>query len=180
MAIDITSAQIDAVKGDQSTGAALLKSNCRLLVNAAFLQEIKDSNPDLAHAMHALRQTCESEDPQIQVVRELVRQLDDLRDRWAIQFALEESYGYIRVPITPSYPGSIDSHPRWKSEQAEAVLGQHCTLYLMIHDLAERAEELQYRGVTTAQLRQLIARSRAFDEAIRDHEAKEADLMLDA
>jgi hypothetical protein len=151
--------------------------DCRLAINAAFLQEIKDSNPDLWHATHRLRQICESDESQIQVVRELVRQLDDLRDRWAMQFALEESYGYIRVPIETTYPVAMESHSRWESDQAEEVLAQHCTLYLMIRDLAEQAEELQYRGVTAAQLQRLIAQSCAFNAAIVKHEAREHELI---
>lgn len=177
MAIDISLQPVGVAEGDGRVHCSSPCNNQRLLVNAAFLQEIKDCNPDLWHAMHSLRQTCESDASPSQLVRDLVRQLNDLRDRWAMQFALEDSYGYMRVPMSPPYPGSVESYPQWKSDRAETVLAQHCTLYLMLSDLAEQAEELQYRGVTSDQLQRLISRTREFDAAIRDHEAREQELI---
>ena len=159
------------------TATRTLPEKRNLLVNSAFLQEIKDSNPDLWHSMHQLRQICDSDEAPTPLVRRLVRLLDDLRDRWAMQFALEESYGYIQIPASPSYPGSIETHPRAMSDRAEAAQLQHCGLYLKIRDLAEQAEELQYRGVTADQLSVLIDQSRSFDAAIRQHERLEQELI---
>jgi hypothetical protein len=74
-----------------------------LVVNPAFLQEIKDSNPDLWDTVHQLRQVCESDDDEpSKVSRQLTRLLDGLRDQLALQFSLEESYGYVAVPDRPS------------------------------------------------------------------------------
>ena len=148
-----------------------------LLVNPAFLQEIKDSNPDLWQAMHQLRQTCDSDEAPAPLLRKLVRLLDDLRDRWAMQFALEESYGYMQIPQARSFLSDQAADRQALFDQAEATHAQHCGLYLQLSELAEHAEELQYRGVTTDQLRRLIDSSRAFDEAVQQHERCEHDLI---
>ena len=148
-----------------------------LLVNAAFLQEIKDSNPDLWHAMHQLRQLCESEEPTTSLLRRLVRSLDDLRDRWALQFALEESYGYISVSSPNDLSNAEMTLYRSTFEQAELACSQHCGLYLQLSDLAEQAEELQFRGVTFDQFQHLLSQTRQFDVAIRQHERFEQALI---
>lgn len=140
-----------------------------LVVNAAFLQEIKDSNPDLWHAVHELRQTCHSDDEPVKVARRIVRQLDELRDLLALQFALEESYGFVELPAL--------AEPTKCSRMAARTRVQHCSLYLMLHDLAEQAEELQYRGVVASQLRELIEGALHFDQKLREHEQMEAELM---
>ena len=65
-----------------------------LVVNAAFLQEIKDSNPDLYQTIDQLGSVCASDEPPARLCRNLTRLLDRLRDQLALQFSLEESYGY--------------------------------------------------------------------------------------
>lgn len=140
-----------------------------LVVNPAFLQEIKDSNPDLWQAVHELRQTCESDDEPAKISRRIVRQLDDLRDLLSLQFALEESYGFIEVPAITDEQSSGD--------RAVEARSQHCSLYLQLSELAEQAEELQYRGVATEELNRLIDAARVFDAALRRHERLESDLI---
>lgn len=140
-----------------------------LLVNPAFLQEIKDSNPDLWQAIHELRQSCESQGDPERTARRLVRQLDELRVLVSLQFALEESYGFVEVG-----PSAARS-PFF--EMAERIHAQHYSLFLRLSDLAEQAEEYQYRGVAAERLPELIMKSRAFDSALRDHERLENDLI---
>ena len=137
-------------------------------VNAAFLQEIKDSHPDLAHAVQALRATYHSDDVPAQTARRLVRLLDELRDCLAFQFALEESYGYIDCtqPVSETL-----------SEMAERARGQHCGLYLELSGLCEQAEELQYRGFACDHVRQLIHDTEQFDARLIQHERLEAQLI---
>lgn len=137
-------------------------------VNAAFLQEIKDSNPDLAHAIHDVRCTCHSDDVPAKTARRLVRLLDELRDCLALQFALEESFGYIECPKTVSHT---------LAEIAERARGQHCGLYLEISGLCEQAEELQYRGFACDHVRQLIHETEQFEARLIDHERLEAELI---
>ena len=140
-----------------------------LVVNPAFLQEIKDSNPDLWDTVHQLRQLCECDDQEpSNVSRQLTRLLDALRDQLALQFSLEESYGYLSVPDHPCEA---------LSELAGRAQSQHSMLYLRLSDLAEQAEELQYRGVEASQLRKLIQRTREFDGELREHERAENELI---
>ena len=137
-------------------------------VNAAFLQEIKDSNPDLAHAIHAVRAACHSDQTAAETARQLVRLLDDLRDSLAFQFALEETYGYIE---------GTRSSSETMSEMAERARNQHCGLYLEISSLCEQAEELQYRGFACDHVRDLIQATEQFDAQLVQHERLEADLI---
>jgi hypothetical protein len=149
-----------------------------LMVNPAFLQEIKDSNPDLSITLGDFRQllhcgefpgaeTSRGEATS-QTCRRLTRLLDDLREHLALQFSLEESYGYLLVP-NPSRTVL--------SQQTRRVQSQHQTLYLQLSDLAEQAEELQYRGVELSELEILLHRSRQFDANLREHEAAESELI---
>lgn len=148
---------------------ATITSTNTILVNPAFLQEIKDSHPDLWHTVHELRQTCHCDQSPAQLAKRLVRQLDDLRDHLALQFALEESYGFIEVEGAPSHSEL--------SDLATEAHCQHCSLYLRLSDLAERAEELQYRGVAADQLRKLIESTQEFDSLLRQHEQLENELI---
>ena len=152
----------------RSTSSQTPHSSRTLTVNPAFLQEIKDSNPDLWHLVHELRQTCHSSDQPATLTRKLVRQLDDLRDAIALQFALEESYGFLEVPT--SMGTVID-------ELSAKAHGQHCQLYLQLSELAEQAEELQYRGVAIDRFHDLVRATEAFDQQLREHEALESRLI---
>ena len=145
-----------------------------LVVNAAFLQEIKDSNPDLWYAVHRLRGLCESQQEPAHLARQLVRQLDELRDLVALQFALEESYGFVEITAVS---GDRDRTLAPLADGCSRVQSQHCALYLQLSDLAERAEELQYCGVAAAQLRELIEQTRRFDADLREHENFETELI---
>jgi hypothetical protein len=137
-------------------------------INAAFLQEIKDSHPDLAHALTAVRDACRSECVPSEAAKALVRKLDDLRDCLALQFALEESYGYMEGICTDN--AAI-------AESAEKARGQHCSLYLEISSLCERAEDLQFRGFAGEHVRELIAQTEKFDLQLTLHERLESELI---
>jgi len=139
-----------------------------LVVNPAFLQEIKDSNPDLWNLIRQLEGIIQILDEPAAILRRLTRLLDDLRDQLALQFSLEESYGYIEV----SSPAS-----RVIGELAVRAHSQHTMLYLQLSDLAEQAEELQYRGVELQQLRELVDRSCQFHSDLREHERTEDELI---
>ncbi|MCG8650848.1 MAG: hypothetical protein MI861_13500, partial [Pirellulales bacterium] len=112
------------------TTSTLIKT---LTVNPAFLQEIKDSNPDLWDTVDQLRQVCQCQEEPAVTARLMARLLDALRDHLAIQFSLEESYGYMEVA-----GGTVTT----MTELAERSHAQHCSLYLRLSELAEQAEEL--------------------------------------
>jgi hypothetical protein len=139
-----------------------------LVVNPAFLQEIKESNPDLDHTLDNLRQLLRSRDCPNDICNQLARSLDDLREQLSLHFSLEEAYGYLAVTDAPS---------RVLSELACRAQSQHGMLYMQLSDLAEQAEELQYRGVEVDQLRRLLERTREFDSEFRAHEQAEFELI---
>ena len=139
-----------------------------LVVNSAFMQEIKDGNPSLTNAMQQMQQVCSSQENSLQVSRQLTKVLNALRVELALQFALEESYGYVEVS---------ESLLQDLSEAAQSTKAEHNALYGAITELAEAAEELQYRGVEMEQLTILINNTRQFGQQLRDHEQAENDLI---
>ncbi|MDG2221012.1 MAG: hypothetical protein P8L85_06515 [Rubripirellula sp.] len=139
-----------------------------IVVNAAFLQEIKDSNPEFYKTIDRLRSVCETDDSPARLCRNLTRLLDQLREQIALQFSLEESYGYMLVP----------SHSDdFLGETAVEVQAHHGMLYMHLSDLAEQAEELQYRGVEPRQLRVLVESACEFEFRLREHERAENELI---
>jgi hypothetical protein len=142
-----------------------------LTVNPAFLQEIKDSNLNLWKVLEQLVTLCSSPEDRGQKLRQLVPLLGEVRDLLALQFALEETYGYMEVP---SSIAPVNSH------LMQDIRSQHCSLYLMINELTEQAEELQYRGVDgdkVSQVNRLIDDVHQFELRFRDHERMEQDLI---
>ena len=139
-----------------------------LVVNSAFLQEIKDGNPNLADAMQHLHHLCSSNETISQISCELTKVLNTLRMELALQFALEEAYGYVEV---------CKSHLHDLSEAAQSTRSEHNVLYGAITELAEAAEELQYRGVESEQLRTLIDDTCEFSQQLHHHEQAENDLI---
>ncbi len=139
-----------------------------LAVNSAFMQEIKDGNPSLTNAMQQMHQVCSSKENSLQVSRQLTKVLNALRVELALQFALEESYGYVEVS---------ESLLQDLSEAAQSTKAEHNALYGAITELAEAAEELQYRGVEMEQLTVLIGDTSQFSQRLRDHEQAENDLI---
>ncbi len=139
-----------------------------LAVNPAFLEEIKDSNTTLWQRLEELRSNCDCHDAKSLILRRLVNQLNEIRDLLALQFALEESYGYMEVPES-------DLHE--PNASPERLRAQHCALYLTASELAEQAEELQYRGWAAQRVIQLIRQVKQFDLQLQDHERAERHLV---
>ena len=62
-------------------------------------------------------------------------------------------------------------------ELANQTQSQHAILYLRLSDLAEQAEELQYRGVEPRRFRELVSSSCQFHSDLREHERMENELI---
>lgn len=160
------------------------------LVNAAFLQEIKDSNPSLWHQFHDLRTLCQlapedCESPQ-STIKTFARCLNELRDQLALQFSLEESYGLIASPTSRFPPTTTSYSPEEAALQSailerqtmvEMVISQHRSLYLRIVDHVEQAEELQYRGCEVACLRSFAEQVERYCQDFTAHERLESELI---
>ncbi|MEM9365186.1 MAG: hypothetical protein AAGD07_04255 [Planctomycetota bacterium] len=153
------------------------------LVNAAFLEEIKDSNPAFWDAVSGLRQSIliaeeDLERPQ-RTIKQMVVALGDLQAQLAIQYSLEESYGYVVIAAAPSQLFDPGDHLALQAlETAEKTVRQHRSLYLELSELAEHAEELQYRGCGRDSLVAFVSRLDAFNDQLAEHERLENSVMV--
>lgn len=138
------------------------------IVNAAFLQEVKESNPDLWAILRDLRALDESGLDSKEASRVLVEKLNDLRDCIGLQFSLEETYGFIEGSPLSMQIGVAN---------AETAKMQHRELYLQLHELCEEAEEAQYRGTISRDLPMYLGAFEVFDGALRAHEDLEEELI---
>ncbi len=140
------------------------------MINAAFLQEVKESNVELWDTIHDLRHLIEGATSNAQNARQLVSLLSQLRDQLAFAFSLEEAYGFIEGcrGIAPLI-----------AQRAQLAKQQHRELYLIIHELCETAEEAQYRGVADREFNDLLNATADFDAQFRAHEQLESELMTD-
>lgn len=170
------------------TSPANSSSQTIWLVNAAFLQEIKDSNPHLWHEFHRLRMLSQLEQPDCetpqQAIKGLAQCLEGIRDLLALQFTLEESYGLIATPLVPSPYGSPDPEEVARQQAVDErqtmigqVIDQHRCLYLQLVDLVEQAEELQYRGCDSNCLRKFAEKVERFSYDFTGHERLEGELI---
>jgi hypothetical protein len=138
------------------------------MINAAFLQEVKESNVELWDTVHQLRQMIEGSPSTAGNARQLVTLLGQLRDQLAFEFSLEEAYGFIEGcrGIAPLV-----------AQRAALAKQQHRELYLLIHEVCEQAEEAQYRGVADREFEELLSMAANFDAQLRAHETLESELI---
>ncbi len=154
---------------------AVVTQSLTTMINAAFLQEVKESNIELWETIHQLRLLVEGGDgasvsSSASNARQLVTLLSQLRDQLAFAFSLEEAYGFIEGcrGIAPLI-----------AQRAQLAKQQHRELYLLIHELCETAEEAQYRGVADREFNELLSAAADFDAQLRAHEQLESELMTD-
>lgn len=138
-------------------------------LNAAFLQEIKEVHEDLWHLLAEYRTECGERYLAPERVRWFVDTAGQLRDQLAFHFALEEAYGYFEAPqeVAPQL-----------SAAASDLREEHDGLYLRICQLAERVDELHRAGRLRASFDRVAMEFLAFDDQLREHEARENDLIL--
>ncbi len=137
------------------------------MVNAAFLQEVKDSNLQFWQNVHDFKRFLNQSADVSEQSTKLVRLLSELRDSIALEFSLEETYGYIEGICT----GSLSAR---KADEAKR---QHRELYLHLHEISETAEEAQYRGTITQDYSSLIVLCKEFLASLEAHEKHESDLI---
>ncbi len=138
------------------------------IVNAAFLQEVKDSNLQLWGVLRELREIRIGDRDSKEASRQLVNWLGELRDCIALEFSLEETYGFIE---SSPQTGSIGA-----GSAARAKM-QHRELYLQLHEICEQAEEAQYRGTIGRDLPMYLGAFEEFDACFRAHEELESELI---
>ncbi len=138
------------------------------IVNAAFLQEVKDSNLRLWSVLRELRDLRVSHAEPRELSRELVLLVGELRDSIALEFSLEETYGFIEGAARIKGLGMPD---------AGKARIQHRELYLQLNELCEQVEEAQYRGTIGRDLLTYLDSFERFDNAFYAHEEFEAELI---
>ena len=138
------------------------------VVNAAFLQEVKESNFELWALFREIRVIHPSDWDTQQSAHRFVEKLSELRDAIGLQFTLEETYGFIEGLPSQSVIGVAS---------ADTARMQHKELYLQIHEICEKVEEAQYRGTIARDLHDYVDLFAAFDASFRAHEELEHELI---
>lgn len=141
----------------------------RVTINAAFLQEIKEDHQHLKELLEQLRTLTEVPQVLSNHGQQFVNLLGSLCDQLAFHFTLEEAYGY--------FEEALDSKPHLES-QAGLLKGQHAELFVLARDLADAAAQLDFSSDSKAE--KIARRFRVFDQALRDHESAELNLILAA
>lgn len=146
----------------------MYQSEKAAVVNAPFLQELKEGNVELYSNIHRLRQLRDETLNVETVLAEIGPRLQSLRDQLSRQFDLEETYGYVMQPP------NIGSQVQLKTAQA---LQGHRWLYLALVELSEQVDDLEYRGTLRPNLPQILSELQAFLNSFGAHEALELDLI---
>lgn len=140
-------------------------------LNTAFLEEIKDVNQELWVLLERLRYLCSRPISMRSQSHELVELVVKLRDLIAMQFSLEEAYGYFENPV------SVD--PRL-SKRADELRSEHQNLYAAISRIAELAEDLLHQKRLASLTTIVPVDFDRFYFALRRHERLERELMSEA
>ncbi len=150
---------------DSSAG----KSIGRLMINAAFLQEIKDDNRQLKSLWDRLLPLLARPETAQNHWSELIVGLAELRDQLAMHFSLEEAYGY--------FDDAVDAAPQL-SVRAETLKSEHPKLFAQVRDLADRIGETDPEQ--TEHVGKLLARFDTFRRDFEQHEEAEVKLILES
>lgn len=137
-------------------------------VNAAFLQEIKEAHEELWVTLDSLRRACSHPLISRTPAAEFFELVNRLRDQLALQFALEESFGY--------FEGAVNAAPHL-SEFAVKLRSEHETLYAEVCRIAEAVEATPDRDDAVILASHAAPLFHAFDQRLKTHEANENDLI---
>ena len=141
-----------------------------LVINAAFLQEIKDDNRELRERLTQCREAFSSLEISARP-SEVMKLLHDLRDQLAMHFALEEAFGY--------FEDAVREAPQL-SCAAESLRQDHARLFQYACRLAELAERLSYSHANHHYHQRLAEAFREFDTDFCLHESRENALIVQA
>jgi CheY-like chemotaxis protein len=148
---------------------ATFTSTAPIMVNAAFLQEIKEDNIELRQMLAKIRGALATPGPSGGQWKRFVELLGELRDGLAMCFGLEETYGYFENPVSVA--------PRL-SRNAQTLRTQHQHLYSELCAIFEQAEQRLYREARAIAPRRIVRRFIAFCLQLQEHEARENDLIF--
>lgn len=137
-------------------------------INAAFLQEIKDVHQELWQLLGECRQFVRRPVSMSRQCAEFVEMLQELRDKVALHFALEDAYGYFEDPL--------DVPPRF-AQRALDLRDEHGTLYVEISELADEGAQLLHERKLAELTTTLVNRFDEFCARFEAHESAEIDLI---
>lgn len=140
-------------------------------INAAFLREIKEDHLELGQILREAQRIFETDVVPKLSARRMVEFLIELRDRFAMHFALEEAFGY--------FEDAIDVAPHL-CQRSEELRREHEPLFLEISTLVDEAEQLLYHEAGAKSRLRVGANFRVFFEHFQDHETREKELILQA
>jgi hypothetical protein len=139
-------------------------------VNAAFLREIKEDNQRLHEMLDEISELVTAASTHETTPRRLAETLSAARDQLALHFSLEEAYGY--------FEDAVDAAPQL-SGRAEELRAQHGPLFLSLCQIVDEAEQWLY-GESRRTLAGIAREFGIFRQDFRQHESREADLILEA
>jgi iron-sulfur cluster repair protein YtfE (RIC family) len=153
-------------EGSSEEGLAK-KSAGQLVINAAFLKEIKEDNRQLKTLWDRLLPMMSHPETAKNHWEELIVGLAELRDQLAMHFSLEEAYGY--------FDDAVDIAPHL-SVLAESLRAQHSKLFAQIRDLADLI--LESSPESAQSIKRLIRQFSKFRTDFEHHEESELKLIL--
>jgi hypothetical protein len=141
-----------------------------LAINAAFLKEIKEDHCELQEVLARLSGQLSNLSPATPVMQ-LLELLQQLRDRLAMHFALEEGYGYCEdaIAIAPRLSG-----------RAEVLRAEHEPLFVQVQQLVEGVEKIVYHETASRHLSEVPYLFQRFLNRFEQHEREEGALILEA
>lgn len=142
-----------------------------MTINAAFLREIKEDHLELGQILRKAEHAFETEAMPRLPAKRMVELLGELRDRFAMHFALEEAFGY--------FEDAVDVAPHL-CQRSEALRREHEPLFLEVCALVDEAEQLLYHETGPKSRIRIGANFRSFFEHFQDHETREKELILQA
>ena len=146
-------------------------SNQSVTINAAFLAEVKSIHDELWKLLEETRMMCRQSHRSPKWQSRFVESMCELRDLFAMQFSLEEGFGYFEEPTF------VEANI---SQRAVRLRNDHQSLYQEISRISEWLEDLRYDGSLSMEMDNVQVRFDSFYDQIQTHEKKEKELIYDA
>lgn len=140
-------------------------------INAAFLREIKEDHLELGQILREAECAFQADAATRVSAKRMVDLLGQLRDRFAMHFALEEAFGYFEDAV------DVAAH---LCQRSETLRREHEPLFLELCALVDEAERLLYHEAGAKNRPRVVKSFQAFLEHFQDHESREKDLILQA
>jgi hypothetical protein len=154
-----------------SNGAS--QANCGVLLNAAFLLEIKEDNARLLKLRNLLENVLADARFRRRQGRRFIRLLDELRDQLAMHFALEEAYGYLDHAVVED--------PNLSNRAAD-LRSQHRGFYCYLSEIVQHCQDaIRCHGASCfAVPPETAKRFQEFNNQLQEHEEQEKALIHEA